>query len=1122
MSTSFLMAQTLQSPTRSMKAGLEQMEQAVPQSQTHTLLQQTLKLEPADELRSVQNFQDQVGQTHERFQQYYKGLPVEGGVYSVHSTNGLITHTSGEFYPIDALDVNPALNQAMALNYALNYVSANEYIWENTSATSPETFSQPEGELVVVLDVADRMKAKLAWKLDVYAIDPLYRAWVYIDAQTGAFITENARIHETDANVSGTSLYNGSVNFTADNTSGSSHRLRNANPGIETYNLNNGTNYGSATDFSSSNGTSWSDATGVQAHWGAQETHGYFLSEHARDSYNGTGGVLRSYVHYSTDYVNAFWDGSRMTYGDGDGVSYGPLVSLDITGHEIAHGVTEFTANLVYQRESGALNESFSDIFGEMIEYYATNTNNWQMGTDIGIGGSGALRSMNNPGAFGDPDTYGGTNWTNPECGTPTRFNDYCGVHSNSGVQNKWFYILAIGENGTNDIGNAYNVTGLGRTKAAAIAYRNLSVYLSVNSTFADARAGAIQSAVDLYGAASAEEIATTDAWYAVGVGGEYGSTSSSYCNSNGNNVSDEYIQRVQLGTIDNSNASSPSGGYTDYTGISTDLTKNSGYTITVTPLWTGTVYAEGYSVWIDYNQDGDFGDAGEQVYTQAATTSTPVSGSFTVPSSATDGATRMRVSMKYNGIPTSCESFTYGEVEDYTVTIVGSGGGDTQAPTAPTSLSNSNVTQTTADLSWGASSDNVGVTGYSVYQGSTNIGSVSGTSAGITGLTAGTSYTFSVTAVDAAGNESSASNTTTFTTQSASDTQAPTTPSSLSASNITSSSFDIAWNASTDNVGVTGYNVYLGGTLDGTTNSTSYSFSGLSASTAYNVSVSAYDAAGNTSSQASTNATTSGGGGGSQVLTADFFESGLDGWIDGGSDCFRYGGSRSYEGNRSIRIRDNSNSSRMTKSVDVSGYASVEVEFYFYAYSMENGEDFWLRYNDGSGWVTVASWARGTDFNNNTFYSTTVTLDASSFSLTSNAQFRFQNDASANGDHIYIDAVTITGNNAAVMGLTSGPMVTTTDLGPGPDMVMGLTGGPALEGDWAVYPNPTQNIVNIFYAGTMTQVELYDVTGALVIRKQVSVETTSLDLSDLPAGVYMLTVRGEEDEVMHEKIIKQ
>ena len=149
------------------------------------------------------------------------------------------------------------------------------------------------------------------------------------------------------------------------------------------------------------------------------------------------------------------------------------------------------------------------------------------------------------------------------------------------------------------------------------------------------------------------------------------------YCTSASTNINDEFIGRVQLNTIDNA-----SGGqfYTDFTNISTTLTKGNQYTITITPTWTGTVYNEGYSVWIDYNRDGDFADSGEQVWTQARTKNTPVSGSFTIPTGALESATRMRVSMKYNGIPTSCETFTYGEVEDYTV-IIESSSPDTTAP---------------------------------------------------------------------------------------------------------------------------------------------------------------------------------------------------------------------------------------------------------------------------------------------------------------------------------------------------------------------------------------------------------------------------------------------------------
>ena len=213
--------------------------------------------------------------------------------------------------------------------------------------------------------------------------------------------------------------------------------------------------------------------------------------------------------------------------------------------------------------------------------------------------------------------------------------------------------------------------------------------------------------------------------------------TAVTYCSSQSSNVNDEYISRVQLNTIDNASGAQ---FYSDFTNISTSLTKGSQYTITVTPTWTGTVYSEGYSVWIDYNKDGDFTDAGEQVFSQSATQSTPVSGNFTIPAGATETSTRMRVSMKYNGVPTSCESFTYGEVEDYTV-IIAAAGPDTEAPSNPTGLAASNTTETTTDLSWNASTDNVGVTGYDVYQGATNIASVSGTSYQATGLTQNTNY---------------------------------------------------------------------------------------------------------------------------------------------------------------------------------------------------------------------------------------------------------------------------------------------------------------------------------------------------------------------------------------------
>jgi hypothetical protein len=140
------------------------------------------------------------------------------------------------------------------------------------------------------------------------------------------------------------------------------------------------------------------------------------------------------------------------------------------------------------------------------------------------------------------------------------------------------------------------------------------------------------------------------------------------YCVSRGNSTADEFINRVQLGSINN--LSGNNGGYGNFTALSTNLVRGTSTTITITPGWTSAVYSEAYRVWIDYNRDGDFLDAGEQVFNRNRTTATPISGSFTIPTTALLGSTRMRVSMKYNASPTSCETFSFGEVEDYTVNI--------------------------------------------------------------------------------------------------------------------------------------------------------------------------------------------------------------------------------------------------------------------------------------------------------------------------------------------------------------------------------------------------------------------------------------------------------------------
>jgi chitodextrinase len=591
------------------------------------------------------------------------------------------------------------------------------------------------------------------------------------------------------------------------------------------------------------------------------------------------------------------------------------------------------------------------------------------------------------------------------------------------------------------------------------------------------------------------------------------------YCASQGNNINDEYIARVQLGTIDNT--SGAISGYTDFTSVSTDLIKGDSYTIAITPGWTATVYAEGYSVWIDYNKNGTF-ESSEQVFTQSATTTSPVSGSFVVPTSVSDGAVRMRVSMKYNGIPTACETFTYGQVEDYTVVLGTSSGPtpDTTPPSVPADLTATNITETTVDLSWSTSTDDVGVTGYNVYNGSTLLGTVTGTIANITGLTSNTQYTFSVSAIDAAANESATASINLTTASPAGDTQAPTAPSSLSAGGITQTTADLTWNAATDNVGVTAYEVLQNGVLIASTTTTSYTVTGLTAATTYSFTVQATDAAGNTSvASNAVNVTTQSSGTSTPVIiTQGYFESGWDGWIDGGSDSYRYSGSNSYQGNYSIRIRDNSGvpSSMTLNNIDVSAFSKLEVEFYFYANSMEVGEDFWLRFYDGSNWNTVAAYARGTNFNNGTFYVATVTIDSANYNFASNSGFRFQCDASANGDQVYIDQVTITG-----LGATAPASFDIMAVGYPMSTNATAENEIDIEGDFLIYPNPVKgSFLNIKMpdSGEATY-RILDIQGRLV--KAGKLNNNVIEVDELRKGVYIIELNDGE-ETNSQQFIRQ
>lgn len=260
----------------------------------------------------------------------------------------------------------------------------------------------------------------------------------------------------------------------------------------------------------------------LDVHWGMEQTYDYYKNKLDRISYDDNGGEITNLVNAAYAFTGSQSQAAAigegyMVYGLGDRTSGNAFVSIDVTGHEFTHLVTENNGNggLDYEGESGALNESFSDIFGVAIEFYAKGQDaNWDMGEGILLEAPGIIRSMSDPKVMNNPDTYEGQYWVDPE----SNF-DNGGVHYNSGVQNKWFYLLCEGGTGTNDKGNSYNVAAIGMEKAELIAYRNLTQYITPTATYEGAYEGALQATEDLYGDTSAEYEAVKEAWYAVGIG---------------------------------------------------------------------------------------------------------------------------------------------------------------------------------------------------------------------------------------------------------------------------------------------------------------------------------------------------------------------------------------------------------------------------------------------------------------------------------------------------------------------------------------------------------------------------------------------------------------------------
>jgi len=477
----------------------------------------------AQGLQPVDTIVDPDGTSHVRMHRTYRGLPVVGGDLVVHQSKAGAFRGSSQTLdePLD-LAVLPTVSRAAAGAKALA-----------PSKVTGDIAGQSVESSTLVVD-ATTASPRLAWKVlsgGRQSDGTPSRLASYVDARTGRVLRTEQEIVNVDG--SGRTLYSGTVPLKV-TQSGSTYQLKDPTRGnTYTTDLKNGQDsyicqvLGSGckpgTTFTSSSTTFGSGTTanratvGADAQYGSNETWDYFKSVHGRNGIFGTGAGSYNRTHYGKNYVNAFWDGTKMTYGDGDGTNYGPLVSIDVAGHEMSHGVTENTAGLTYSGESGGLNEATSDIFGTMVEFYAANANDpgdYLIGEQFDLKNHVGLRRMDNPASDGDSlNCYSATAGT-------------ADVHYSSGIGNHFYYLLAEGSGAKTINGVAHSsptcngstVAGIGRTAAEKIWFRALTVYMTSNTNYAGARTATLSAARDLYGAGSTQVNTVATAWSAVAV----------------------------------------------------------------------------------------------------------------------------------------------------------------------------------------------------------------------------------------------------------------------------------------------------------------------------------------------------------------------------------------------------------------------------------------------------------------------------------------------------------------------------------------------------------------------------------------------------------------------------
>ncbi|MFF4649871.1 M4 family metallopeptidase [Streptomyces sp. NPDC001380] len=488
-------------------------------------LARTLALGSQEKLVVKDVVVDADGTRHVRYDRTYGGLPVLGGDLVVHQAAGGAVKSVDRAVPkrIALKSLTPALAPAKAAGKASSAVRSLVGDTSDKDASPLRSVGAAAAPKLVVWAASGT--PRLAYETVVTgtrADGTPSEQHVVTDAASGAVLSRHEAVQTVAG--SGRGVFVGSVPLETTLASGTYQLKDAARGGQYTTNLANRTN-GAGTLYTDAD-NAWGDGTvsngqsaAVDAQFGAAATWDYYKNTFGRNGIANDGKGAYSRVHYGRNYVNAFWSDSCfcMTYGDGSGNTH-PLTELDVSGHEMSHGVTSRTANLAYSGESGGLNEATSDIFGTMVEFSAnltTDKPDYLIGELIDLNGNGTpLRYMDKPSRDGASADY----WSSGVGSLD--------VHYSSGVANHFFYLLSEGSGAKTVNGVGYNsptyngatLAGIGRDKAAAIWYRALTVYMTSTTNYKAARTATLNAAKDLYGSGSAEYNAVAATWTAVNV----------------------------------------------------------------------------------------------------------------------------------------------------------------------------------------------------------------------------------------------------------------------------------------------------------------------------------------------------------------------------------------------------------------------------------------------------------------------------------------------------------------------------------------------------------------------------------------------------------------------------